>query len=201
MRHGQVGRGQVEEYCVDAPVELVRESVGADVPVVDGDVRVDPVRLELVARQLAPLLVEVERVQVAGRLDRARERVRQRAAAGARLDDGAPRPHLELEQVHADVWRVDDLRPVRQRLRPQLGRRLQHVRPPFREGDLAVGRLADANAGREANSYLRSVLDADQVLHLQRAVVCLENVLDALASLVLDHRRHVQGVHACVRQV
>ena len=63
----------------------------------------------------------------------ARRRCRRSAALSARgqrrtrLNDDRSRPELEHGQHHGNVGRVQNLRAVRQRLGPQLGRRVQHL--------------------------------------------------------------------------
>ena len=114
---------QVEDEAVDA-LKLdagrvgIREALGAHVAVPAHDTPADAIRLELGLRELRALRVELEGVQRAARTDGARERVRERAGAGAGLDDDAARQQLELQADHRDVGNVEDLRAVRQGLRP-----------------------------------------------------------------------------------
>ena len=99
---------QVQEDGVGHAAE--REAIVAHVAVVDGHVLGELMGGELVARHLCASLVELERVQVAVRIDGAYESVRERGAARARLDHHRAGFELELERDHADVRRVDDFR-------------------------------------------------------------------------------------------
>lgn len=84
---------------------------------------------------------------------------------------------VNLSGDQRDVRRVEDLRPVGQALGPQLRRRIEGVRVAAAEPHLGAEPLPD------------------EVLHLKRTVVGLQDVLHHLAVPVRFRGRHRDGVH------
>lgn len=70
--------------------------------------------------------------------NRSCRRVRERAASCSCFDDGTPRPHAQSVQDIAVVRGIHDLRPMRERRSPRLGRGIQQMTEPTRGSD---GRL------------------------------------------------------------
>ena len=206
---------QVEEHRVGLALQLGREAVRHGVAQLDGHHLGQPEHREVVARPLRPLRVVLERVDVARRQHRPRQRAGERAGAGAGLDDDGARLQVELQGDVADVRRVDDLRAVRQRVRPQLRRRVQHEHEALRRGLLRRAPPAPPALAGGARHPLEAVRPAEQIVVVERAEAVVEDrallrdevlhavdpLVDDAQAAVLDGRLPRAERHAAVLRV
>lgn len=94
--------------------------------------------------------------------------MRERARPRTGLDDRRPGPDVQMLRDEGDVRHVEDLRPVRQRERPELRRRSEQVREALAVHRPNLGPVGEADhvrvlEGAELGPKLASTVDRDRV--------------------------------------